>query len=188
MSVSDQVTVPSNTAVDRVNAFVNTLDVDSGVDALGTVEGAREWLDEASLIDHGPLAESQRLRLIEVREALRSVIGSSQHGDNVDGDALAVLDAAGRSARLAIAFSEDGTADLRPDAAGVDRALGTILAAMYAAMVDGSWSRVKTCMNDECQWAFYDESKNRSAKWCSMQPCGNRMKARAYRTRQGSNK
>jgi predicted RNA-binding Zn ribbon-like protein len=50
-------------------------------------------------------------------------------------------------------------------------------------MVDGSWSRLKTCENDECRWAFYDQSKNRSAKWCSMQSCGNRMKARAYRAR-----
>jgi len=35
----------------------------------------------------------------------------------------------------------------------------------------------------DCQWAFYDRSKNRSGRWCSMRTCGNRTKTRAYRTR-----
>jgi predicted RNA-binding Zn ribbon-like protein len=52
-----------------------------------------------------------------------------------------------------------------------------------AAMNDGTWSRLKVCMNDECAWAFYDHARNRSGKWCEMSVCGNRMKARAYRAR-----
>ncbi len=40
------------------------------------------------------------------------------------------------------------------------------------------------CSSDTCQWAFYDRSKNRSGRWCSMQVCGNRTKTRAYRARQ----
>ncbi|MGH2778535.1 MAG: CGNR zinc finger domain-containing protein, partial [Actinomycetota bacterium] len=31
--------------------------------------------------------------------------------------------------------------------------------------------------------AFYDHSKNRSGKWCTMRVCGNRAKTRAYRER-----
>ena len=93
-----------------------------------------------------------------------------------------MLDGAERTARLTLAFSGDGSAVLHPDATGVDRALGWILTAAYTAMID-AWPRLKTCGNDECHWAFHDQSKNHSAKWCSMQSCGNRMKARAYRAR-----
>jgi predicted RNA-binding Zn ribbon-like protein len=50
-------------------------------------------------------------------------------------------------------------------------------------MSEGTWSRLKACLADTCQWAFYDQSKNRSAHWCSMAVCGNRAKARAYRNR-----
>ena len=52
------------------------------------------------------------------------------------------------------------------------------------AMLDGSWLRLKVCRN--CEWSFYDNSKNRSGSWCSMQLCGNRLKTRAYRTRRRS--
>ena len=51
------------------------------------------------------------------------------------------------------------------------------------AIADGSWHRLKACPNEECTWVFYDASKNRSAKWCAMARCGDRMKARAYRRR-----
>ena len=40
--------------------------------------------------------------------------------------------------------------------------------------------RVKECEDDECGWLFIDESKNRSRRWCSMEDCGNRNKARRH--------
>lgn len=169
--------------VELVSAFVNTANLEKGTDHLATAGSTRDWLQTLDLIDQEPLTESQRIRLIEVREALRALIGA-RPDEQVDPAALAVLDGAGRTARLTLAFSADGSAALHPDATGVDRALGRILTAAYAAMIEGSWHRLKTCHNDECRWAFYDQSKNRSAKWCSMQPCGNRMKARSYRARQ----
>ena len=69
------------------------------------------------------------------------------------------------------------------DAPGVDGLLGRVLAVAYGAMIDGTWPRLKACRNHGCRWAFYDESRNRSASWCSMQLCGNRTKTRAYRRR-----
>jgi predicted RNA-binding Zn ribbon-like protein len=71
-----------------------------------------------------------------------------------------------------------------PDEADVPGALSRILAVVYTAMADESWHRLKACRLDDCQWAFYDQSKNRSRTWCSMKVCGNRAKARAYRERQ----
>jgi predicted RNA-binding Zn ribbon-like protein len=42
---------------------------------------------------------------------------------------------------------------------------------------------MKVCAADDCEWAFYDHTKNRSGAWCSMESCGNRAKGRAYRER-----
>jgi predicted RNA-binding Zn ribbon-like protein len=50
-------------------------------------------------------------------------------------------------------------------------------------MLDGSWPRLKACAADNCQWAFYDHSRNHSRVWCSMDVCGNREKVRSYRER-----
>jgi predicted RNA-binding Zn ribbon-like protein len=60
------------------------------------------------------------------------------------------------------------------------------MAAVTQATVDGTWERLKACPEETCRWAFYDRSKNRSAKWCSMQTCGNMHKARTYRARHRS--
>jgi predicted RNA-binding Zn ribbon-like protein len=66
---------------------------------------------------------------------------------------------------------------------GIDGALGRLLAIVFRAMNDGTWERLKACPADDCEWAFYDWSKNGSGTWCDMAVCGNRAKARAYRER-----
>ncbi len=53
---------------------------------------------------------------------------------------------------------------------------------LYAAL-DGTWQRVKACDADDCLEAFYDQSRNRSGRWCDMSLCGNRTKVRAYRSK-----
>jgi predicted RNA-binding Zn ribbon-like protein len=53
-----------------------------------------------------------------------------------------------------------------------------------ASAEQGTWERLKACPRDCCLWAFYDTSKNRSKRWCSMESCGNVEKARAFRYRQ----
>ncbi len=41
-------------------------------------------------------------------------------------------------------------------------------------------ARVRECEDDECGWLFVDTSKNHSRRWCSMDDCGNRAKARRH--------
>ena len=50
-------------------------------------------------------------------------------------------------------------------------------------MTDGTFDRLKACPGENCGWAFYDRSKNQSARWCSMAICGSREKVRAHRAR-----
>jgi predicted RNA-binding Zn ribbon-like protein len=38
-------------------------------------------------------------------------------------------------------------------------------------------SLVRKCTNPDCSLFFYDQSKNHARRWCSMERCGNRMKA-----------
>ena len=64
-----------------------------------------------------------------------------------------------------------------------DGALGELLALVADARADGTWDRMKACAHDPCAWAFYDQSKNRSKRWCRMETCGNIEKARAHRAR-----
>jgi predicted RNA-binding Zn ribbon-like protein len=69
---------------------------------------------------------------------------------------------------------------------GVRGAIGTLLGIAFMAELDGSWHRFRLCADPTCTTVFYDRSKNHSAKWCSMQTCGNRNKVRAFRQRHAS--
>ncbi len=64
---------------------------------------------------------------------------------------------------------------------------GQLLARLAAEAADFlttvNLSYVKRCGNDECIRYFLDTSKNHSRRWCSMEGCGNRMKARAHYAR-----
>jgi predicted RNA-binding Zn ribbon-like protein len=73
---------------------------------------------------------------------------------------------------------------LVPASQGVDAALAELLIAAVIADAKREWARVKMCAANDCRWVFYDGSKNRLGRWCSMEVCGNRVKTRTYRTRQ----
>ncbi len=112
----------------------------------------------------------------------------ANNGEEIEAVRIRELNRATESVRLTVRFDHDGRAALRSESSGVSAALGRILSIVVRAIDEGSWSRLKVCPNDACQWAFYDRSKNRSGKWCTMEVCGNRMKARAFRQRQASGK
>ena len=59
-----------------------------------------------------------------------------------------------------------------------------LLGILHEAQVTGEWTRMKACR--QCEYAFFDRSKNRSATWCAMSICGNRTKNRAYYRRRAS--
>ncbi|SMO46271.1 CGNR zinc finger domain-containing protein [Fodinibius sediminis] len=53
-----------------------------------------------------------------------------------------------------------------------------VLKSAYELLTSGKLERVKAC--GACGWLFFDKSKNRSRKWCSMESCGSNEKAKRY--------
>jgi predicted RNA-binding Zn ribbon-like protein len=170
-------------ALEHVRAFVNTRDVEEDTEALDAPEALVRWLEEHELGAAGMTAGPAALRrAVAVREALRAVLLG--HADGA-GEAAAgdLLDAAARRGKVRVSFAEDGSSGVRVEADGVDGALGRLLALVHEAQADGTWPRLKACGDPGCQWAFYDHTKNRSGRWCTMAECGNRAKARTFRER-----
>jgi predicted RNA-binding Zn ribbon-like protein len=172
--------------LELVRSFVNTLDVEDRTEALSTPAALGDWLSGAGLAPSGVLPTAADLRrAVGVREAIRAILLSHGEGSPEPAGAWETLDEAAERARLQVRFGPDGAALLEPGAAGVDAALGRLLAIVHAAVADqDAWRRLKACRLHTCEWAFYDHTKNRSGAWCNMAVCGNRAKARAYRERQ----
>ena len=93
------------------------------------------------------------------------------------------LERAAREAEVTLRFG-DPSEPLKARASGVRGAVGRILAIAFLAQLDGSWERLRACSSGSCRSIFFDRSKNRSGRWCSMQTCGNRAKVRAFRERE----
>jgi predicted RNA-binding Zn ribbon-like protein len=177
---------PEKTApapLELVQRFVNSVDLESGEDELESPEALRSWLAARELM--GPregvgAADLRRAR--DVREGLRALL-LRNNGLEFDEHRVERLDRAAARAGVRVSFSAAGEPALVPAAAGVDGGLAQLLAIVERSVADGSWERLKACPREECEWAFYDRTKNRSGRWCRMEECGNLAKARAFRER-----
>ncbi|MDX1599927.1 MAG: CGNR zinc finger domain-containing protein [Anaerolineales bacterium] len=59
--------------------------------------------------------------------------------------------------------------------------LGPVAQQGVELLRSGELERVGQCADDRgCGWLFYDHSRNKSRRWCSMESCGNRAKAMRY--------
>ncbi len=171
--------------LELVRQFVNTRDIDDGLDEIATPAALVAWLAGHGLGTEAATA-ADVARFAEVREGLRALL-LSNNGEPRDREAVARLDAVAASVPVHMRFADDDCA-LEPDGKGLDGALATILGVVHGATRDGTFQRLKACREHTCEWAFYDHSRNRSATWCSMEVCGNRAKARAYRARHAKGK
>jgi predicted RNA-binding Zn ribbon-like protein len=165
--------------------FVNTRDVQPDIDELDTPGKLVAWLAEHGLVPAGTgHADAAELTMaVRLREGLRAAM-VTHHGR--EQQALpAELDDVLARLPVRVSLAAGGPA-LRPAGDGVVGGLSGLAAAIMETVADGTWPRLKVCLEDTCRWAFLDTSKNRSRSWCSMQVCGNRTKTRAYRARRKS--
>jgi predicted RNA-binding Zn ribbon-like protein len=166
-----------------VQRFVNTRNYLSGGDLLADAVDATAWLTEHGLLETGErIGERDRERLVGFREALRKLLSAN---NGMPGSDTQALNDFVTSVDLRVRFGADGRPGLESAPGGgiVERVVGRLLAEVVRAEAEGRWDRLKACSNEECRWAFYDASKNRSGRWCNMQVCGVRHKMRAYRER-----
>jgi predicted RNA-binding Zn ribbon-like protein len=153
-----------------VQALVNTLDIESGADALDGAEGRAPF----------GLAEHQVPEARELRESLRAALLA--HAGHPPHRAVAPLGELLAAAPLVVTVDPgDGSAALAP--AGAGPLLSQVAVAVAQALVEGTWTRLKACEAVTCHWAYYDRSPAGRGRWCSMQVCGARAKMRRYRAK-----
>lgn len=176
-------TLQATTDLDTVRAFLNTLDLDRDADTLADAGGFAGWLTDHGFTAAAEVGDTDAATARELRDTLRALARANHDGVD-DPDAMRHLSELASALRVQVRFTPAGEVELAGDGDGAAAALGAIVAATAAAVADGRWRRVKLCGSDDCAWAFYDASRNRSGRWCSMAVCGNREKARNFRSRQ----
>jgi predicted RNA-binding Zn ribbon-like protein len=183
--------------------FVNTEVVSHGepLDRLAGVDELLRWARAAGVADEGAL---QRLpagwragrdagRLLRDAKALRAVLRAAVDalaaGRQPPADLLPAINhalALGAST-LRIERRSGAYATVREVIDPSPAALLAPIAESAAWLLEhGDRTLIRRCENGACVRFFYDTTKNRRRRWCSMDGCGSRAKAAAYYRRRKS--
>lgn len=117
----------------------------------------------------------------QLRADLRSILGTSD---------VQILGAWLSRQPVEVMLSPDaeGMPTLRYKPAGIQgcRLCADVVALVVEAIAQQTWMRLKAC--PDCQWVFYDHTKNRNKVWCLMtasgpqgRSCGSISKVRGFR-------
>lgn len=129
-----------------------------------------------------PVGPEAATCLKALRATLRDAAEEVMRTGTLGLERLASLNAvlAGSTRRVVLARDEDGSFQLLEH---WDDPAALAAASFARFLAEDDPRRLKLCSNPHCRWAFRDESKNRSRRWCSAEACGNVAKLRAYRSR-----
>jgi predicted RNA-binding Zn ribbon-like protein len=168
----------------RIQALVNSVELPDGPDRLADPAEARSWLVAGGLLGPDSDLRPDDLTLVRgVREGLRAMLVHNAGGPPPTAGAFAALRDVATVGTARADFDERGEILLMANGDSVPARSIELLLIIRDAQRDGTWSRLKACGNDECQWAFYDRSRNRGGTWCEMSSCGNKLKNREFRAR-----
>lgn len=165
---------------DRLRTFGDVVDWCVRVELFGNIEAGR--LKDAAAARPSD-AEAALVRIREIREAIYELFLS--HIQNRSPDPAAVESVNGvlaeglRNRRLKPGDGEFcWTWTEQPER--LDWMLWPLVWSAAELLTSSEIERLKECAQDDCRWVFLDLSRNRSRRWCTMDECGNRAKARRH--------
>ena len=182
-------------AVELIADFANTVDLESGRDELATPAGLARWLVDAGLAERAPdVTEDDLQACLDLRTGMREALDDG--GTPASPHRLALADAVLARLPLLVTLSapaapvappDGGRAPAvlvpAPDLPAVSSAMARLAVAWAELVLTGRIRRLKRCAERRCGEVFWDTSRNHSRRWCSMQVCGNRAKARRHTAR-----
>ena len=181
--------------------FIDTAPLGSParIEALHDFGDLLTWLYEEHLIagherrgawqrwNTGPVARRAFARALVLRKTLREVVERILAHRSVPKPAIAAIrDVLGKlTACWELTRTKTGfVLKFWPRFDEPDQFLGPIVESACDLLCNRDWSRLKRCANPACGLYFYDSTRNRRRRWCSMRTCGNRMKVAAFHRRQ----
>lgn len=172
-----------------VRTFLNTWwipnDTREPTDELVSLEAMRQfyatWFGKAGRDSEISIVPELVLQL---RADLRKILGKSE---------VLVLSEwlVRQPVEVRLSQGEEGMLTLRyrPAGSATCQLCAEVLALVVEAITHSTWIRLKAC--PDCQWVFYDHTKNRNKVWCLMtasgpqgRSCGSISKVRSFRQRQ----
>ncbi len=126
-------------------------------------------------------------RAIQVREAIYRIFSSQYAGKPIPEVDLTLLNSMACDAMSHLQLIHRGSKvhwQFPANFEGANFILWPVTRAAADLLTSDRVSRVRECEDDRgCGYLFIDQTKNHSRRWCSMESCGNRAKARRHYSR-----
>ena len=145
---------------------------------LGLIDAAAGARLAGRAADEPAAATAGLAAVVDLRDALWRLF--AQPDDDRTADLARLNRAIGNGGTLKLVVAADGGLTID---AGDDLTAWLLRPVAYSALellTSARLTRVKTCPGMRCGWIFLDESPNARRRWCSMETCGNRAKARRF--------
>lgn len=163
-------------------AFCNTVALPNAADRLRSPESFAAWAERAGYPLERLPSKAEFKGFVALRDNLQAVFVEVAHNLPPPQDALDEIGRLLTPSRLVW--------DARANRA-VPQAAGDKLSQMRQAIVGDAIDlltgdvqlRIKRCPASDCQWFFFDLSRNGTRRWCAMSDCGSRDKVQRYRDR-----
>lgn len=123
-------------------------------------------------------------RALTLREALYRIFSSVSEGKLPNSEDVAILNATlseGMAQAQLLSTDESFVWTWSENNFALDTVLWSVARSAAELLTSEDLTRVKECPgNDGCGWLFVDTSRNHKRRWCDMEGCGNRAKARRH--------
>jgi predicted RNA-binding Zn ribbon-like protein len=150
----------------------------------GIVSPAADRLVEVGEADPSA-ADAAFARALSLRAAITRAFGAIADGEEpASGDVDTITHRfSGGLERARLAWNVAGFEWQWADDLNLDRIAWEVAFSAVELLRNGDLGRVRRCAGPDggCGWLFYDESRNASRRWCSMEGCGSQAKMRRYR-------
>lgn len=155
-------------------------------DRLERPEWIKEWLEDHELPLIQPPDSDEMHSLKELRSFLHDMVTRIVNGSSPNQEQLRRVNhimACGPVIREMISNSDGYDLIHKPVRGDWQQVMSEIAASFAATLADGETSRIRICDNPDCLWIYYDDTRNRSKRFCDDKMCGNLIKVRRFRAR-----
>jgi predicted RNA-binding Zn ribbon-like protein len=175
-------TVSDHLCIDFVNSrFADHTGTGRVYDRLELEEWRRWFVHRCGFATQWPLDGLVQRELVALRNLLRTLLESGEQPDNESVAGVnRCLSLASQSWELT---REPHGLQLIPhwSDTGWPAVMACVASSYVSLLVQGGVRLVRVCANPDCSFMFYDDSRNRSRRWCDVAICGNLLKVRRHR-------
>lgn len=155
-----------------------------GYESLFVPDDLARWVRGGFRLDV-EVTEPDLHRAWALRQAVWQLVGASLAGGEIPPAARAVVNSAARSRPLTRQLDPAEPSGWRwQQPTDIAEVLSSVARDLIEVLSVEDQSRLRLCAGENCALVFYDDSRSGRRRWCAPQRCGDRTRARDYRSRQ----